>query len=100
MRRQTGEIARCTYDRKDQFLAAGLFDAESPIVFAPFKRAKPKSLMKPGGGPICRRLGTQERLVRRRHDRFRWINGESDGWPGFVLDRYERTLVVKIYTAA
>jgi 23S rRNA (cytosine1962-C5)-methyltransferase len=31
---------------------------------------------------------------------FRWINGESDGWPGLVLDRYHRTLVLKLYTAA
>jgi 23S rRNA (cytosine1962-C5)-methyltransferase len=31
---------------------------------------------------------------------FRWINGESDGWPGLVLDRYDRTLVLKLYTAA
>ncbi|MEK7706624.1 MAG: class I SAM-dependent rRNA methyltransferase, partial [Verrucomicrobiota bacterium] len=28
------------------------------------------------------------------------INGESDGWPGLVLDRYDTTLVLKIYTAA
>jgi 23S rRNA (cytosine1962-C5)-methyltransferase len=31
---------------------------------------------------------------------FRWINGESDGWPGLVLDRYAETLVLKLYTAA
>jgi 23S rRNA (cytosine1962-C5)-methyltransferase len=31
---------------------------------------------------------------------FRWVNGESDGWPGLVLDRYDRTLVLKLYTAA
>jgi 23S rRNA (cytosine1962-C5)-methyltransferase len=31
---------------------------------------------------------------------YRWINGESDGWPGLVLDRYETTLVLKLYTAA
>ncbi|MFM1768507.1 MAG: hypothetical protein RJA22_1036 [Verrucomicrobiota bacterium] len=31
---------------------------------------------------------------------FRWIHGESDGWPGLVLDRYDNTLVLKIYTAA
>src|SRR5207247_678448 len=31
---------------------------------------------------------------------FRWINGESDGWPGLVLDRYDTTLVLKLYTAA
>jgi 23S rRNA (cytosine1962-C5)-methyltransferase len=31
---------------------------------------------------------------------YRLINGESDGWPGLVLDRYDSTLVLKIYTAA
>jgi len=31
---------------------------------------------------------------------FRWLNGESDGWPGLVLDRYDATLVLKLYTAA
>ena len=30
----------------------------------------------------------------------RWINGESDGWPGLVLDRYDTTLVLKLYTSA
>jgi len=29
---------------------------------------------------------------------FRWIHGESDGWPGLVLDRYEATLVLKLYS--
>src|ERR1700743_874000 len=28
------------------------------------------------------------------------INGESDGWPGLVLHRYNKTLVLKLYTAA
>jgi 23S rRNA (cytosine1962-C5)-methyltransferase len=31
---------------------------------------------------------------------YRWINGESDGWPGLVLDRYDAVLVLKLYTAA
>jgi 23S rRNA (cytosine1962-C5)-methyltransferase len=31
---------------------------------------------------------------------YRWIHGESDAWPGLVLDRYDRTLVLKLYTAA
>jgi len=30
----------------------------------------------------------------------RWIHGESDHWPGLVLDRYDSTLVLKLYTAA
>ena len=31
---------------------------------------------------------------------YRCIHGESDGWPGLVLDRYGDTRVLKIYTAA
>ena len=31
---------------------------------------------------------------------FRCINGESDGWPGLVLDRYNSALVLKLYSAA
>ncbi len=31
---------------------------------------------------------------------YRLIHGESDGWPGLVLDKYDSTLVLKIYTAA
>src|SRR5262249_17573612 len=31
---------------------------------------------------------------------FRWIYGESDQWPGLVLDRYDSTLALKLYTAA
>jgi 23S rRNA (cytosine1962-C5)-methyltransferase len=30
----------------------------------------------------------------------RLINGESDGWPGLVLDRYGGVLVLKLYTVA
>jgi 23S rRNA (cytosine1962-C5)-methyltransferase len=30
----------------------------------------------------------------------RLIHGENDGWPGLVLDRYDTTLVLKLYTAA
>ncbi len=31
---------------------------------------------------------------------YRLCNGESDGWPGLVLDRYARSLVLKLYTRA
>jgi len=30
---------------------------------------------------------------------FRWISGESDGFPGLVLDRYAEVLVLKLYSA-
>ena len=31
---------------------------------------------------------------------YRLVHGENDGLPGLVVDRYERTAVVKLYTAA
>jgi 23S rRNA (cytosine1962-C5)-methyltransferase len=31
---------------------------------------------------------------------YRCVHGESDGWPGLVLDRYDKTFVVKLYAAA
>jgi 23S rRNA (cytosine1962-C5)-methyltransferase len=96
----TGELA-VVYDRKDRFLAVGLFDSDSPIRVRILQAGKPQTID---------RSWWMERLraaLKRRHDLFdeqttgfRWLNGESDGWPGLVLDRYDSTLVMKLYTAA
>jgi 23S rRNA (cytosine1962-C5)-methyltransferase len=45
-------------------------------------------------------LKRREGLFDARTTGGRLINGESDGWPGLVLDRYAATLVLKLYTAA
>jgi 23S rRNA (cytosine1962-C5)-methyltransferase len=97
---QTGELA-VIYDRKDCFLAVGLFDPDSPIRVRILHAGKPQTID---------RAWWQARLeqsLARRHDLFdaqttgyRLIHGESDGWPGLVLDRYDTTLVLKLYTAA
>ena len=97
---QTGELA-VIYDRKDCFLAVGLFDPDSPIRVRILHAGKPQTID---------HAWWQARLaqaVARRRDLFdaqttgyRLIHGESDGWPGLVLDRYDTTLVLKIYTAA
>jgi 23S rRNA (cytosine1962-C5)-methyltransferase len=95
-----GELA-VIYDRRDQFLGAGLFDPSSPIRVRMLHVGKPAT--------IDRRWWAarlEEALVRRgglfdaETTGFRLINGESDGWPGLVLDRYDTTLVLKLYTAA
>lgn len=96
----TGEIA-VVYDRRNKFLAAGLFDAASPIRFRVLQVGKPKVIdrawwVEQLRAAIARRNG----LFDERTTGYRWINGESDGWPGLVLDRYDRTLVLKLYTAA
>lgn len=97
---KTGELA-VIYDRQDRFLAIGLFDPDSPIRFRVLQASRPATI---------NRQWFQERLkvaLARRADLFdsnttgyRLINGESDGWPGLVLDQYGPTAVLKLYTAA
>ncbi len=95
-----GELA-VVYDRNDRFLAIGLFDPESPLRVRVLHAGKPLAI---DGAWWQARL--QQALVRRegwfdaQTNGHRWINGESDGWPGLVLDRYDSTLVLKIYSAA
>ena len=95
----SGEIA-VIYDRKDQFLAVGLYDAESPIRTRILHAGKPVTINENWwrenlANALARRVG----LFDAQTNGHRWINGESDGWPGLVLDRYSDTLVLKIYTA-
>ena len=96
----SGEFA-IIYDRKDKFLAIGLFDPNSPIRVRILHTGKPVTL---DADWWATRL--EQALARRRNlfdsetTGYRLIHGESDGWPGLVLDRYDTTLVLKLYTAA
>ena len=97
---QVGELA-VIYDRKDRFLATGLFDPNSPIRVRLLHAGKPRPIDHNWWAErLTRALDAREGLFDEQTTGFRWINGESDGWPGLVLDRYDRTLVLKLYTAA
>jgi len=95
-----GELA-VIFDRHDKFLALGLFDPESPIRVRILHVGKPQTI---DTAWWCARLA--QAVERRRNlfdnqtNGYRLINGESDGWPGLVLDRYDQTFVLKLYTAA
>jgi 23S rRNA (cytosine1962-C5)-methyltransferase len=96
----TGELA-VIYDRKDTFLAVGLFDPDSPIRVRILHAGKPETI--DGAWWATRLAQSVERrrgLFDAQTNGYRVINGESDGWPGLVLDRYDQTLVLKLYTAA
>jgi 23S rRNA (cytosine1962-C5)-methyltransferase len=97
---KTGELA-VIYDKRNKFLAAGLFDAESPIRVRVLHAGKPQTI--DAGWWRARLASALERrrgLFDSKTTGWRCINGESDGWPGLVLDRYDTTLVLKLYTAA
>jgi 23S rRNA (cytosine1962-C5)-methyltransferase len=92
------------FDRKNRFLSIGLYDPASPIRVRMLHSGKPAPI---DGAWFRARLGTAVALraplsapERPRTDGCRLVNGESDGFPGLVVDRYASTLVVKLYTPA
>lgn len=97
---EAGELA-VVYDRRDRFLAIGLYDPHSPLRLRVLHVGLPVTVDETWWST---RLDTA--LLRRASlfgpdtDGYRMVNGESDGFPGLVLDRYADTLVLKVYTAA
>jgi 23S rRNA (cytosine1962-C5)-methyltransferase len=95
-----GELA-VIFDRRDQFLAVGLFDPASPIRVRILHAGKPQIIDNDWWrAQFQKALARRETLFGENTTGYRCLNGESDGWPGLVLDRYDATLVVKLYTAA
>jgi 23S rRNA (cytosine1962-C5)-methyltransferase len=95
-----GELA-VIYDRKDAFLAVGLFDPDSPIRVRILHAGKPQAIDGAWwAARLTQSVGRRGGLFDDRTNGYRLINGESDGWPGLVLDRYDQTLALKLYTAA
>jgi 23S rRNA (cytosine1962-C5)-methyltransferase len=97
---KTGELA-VIFDRKDKFLAVGLFDSDSPIRVRILHAGKPQAIDAAWWQlRLAQTLARRESLFDAQTTGYRLIHGESDGWPGLVLDRYATTLVLKLYTAA
>jgi 23S rRNA (cytosine1962-C5)-methyltransferase len=95
-----GELA-AIYDRKDRFLAIGLFDPDSPLRVRVLHAGNPVTIDAAWWRERLRQaIARRDGLFDEQTTGYRWINGESDGWPGLVLDRYDTTLVLKLYTAA
>ena len=97
---QTGELA-VIYDRNDKFLAVGLYDSDSPIRVRILHAGKPKTVDSTWWkAHLEKALERRAKLFDATTTGYRLIHGESDGWPALVLDKYDSTLVLKIYSAA
>lgn len=97
---RSGDLA-VIFDRKNRFLAAGLYDPASPIRVRVLQQGEAATI---DGSWFGERVKT---AVSRRTLHFddnttgyRLIHGENDGLPGLVVDKYDQTFVVKLYTAA
>ena len=98
---ETGELA-VMYDKKDRFLAIGLYEADSPIRVRILHCGKPAGIhrdwwLEKAQACLARR---ERNILKDGTDGARLINGESEGFPGLVADIYAGTLVVKIYAAS
>ena len=95
-----GDLA-VIFDDRRRFLAVGLYDPTSPIRVRVLAHGAPTTID---------RHWLRERLAEAAAWRatlpesgttgYRLVHGENDGLPGLVIDRYDATLVVKLYTPA
>lgn len=97
---EAGELA-VVYDRRDRFLAIGLYDPHSPLRLRVLHTGLPVTVDEAWwGARLDAALHRRAALFGPDTDGYRVLNGESDGFPGAVIDRYADTLVLKLYTAA
>ncbi|MGK0180544.1 MAG: 23S rRNA (cytosine1962-C5)-methyltransferase, partial [Nitrospinales bacterium] len=86
------------YDHKNRFLAIGLWDPDSDLCFRVLNLFEPVEI---GFQFFLKRF--QQALLLRKGLReqgttgYRVLNGENDGFPGLILDRYDKTWVLKVY---
>ena len=87
------------YDHKNRFLAIGLWDPDSALCLRVLNLFEPKEI---NYGFFFERfknaLYLRKKLLEQGTTGYRVINGENDGFPGLVLDKYDKTWVIKLYT--
>lgn len=99
-RPEAGDLA-VIFDDYRRFLAAGLYDPQSPIRIRVLQHRDPAPIDR----DWFRERLTQAAAIRAGlpdtgTDAYRLVHGENDGLPGLVIDRYADHLVIKVYTAA
>lgn len=95
-----GDLA-VIFDQKRRFLAVGLYDPHSPIRVRLLQAGQPATI---DADWFAARLSTavalRAPLAQTDTTGYRLVHGENDGLPGLVIDRYDQTVVVKLYTTA
>jgi 23S rRNA (cytosine1962-C5)-methyltransferase len=96
-----GDLA-VVFDDDRSFAAIGLWDPTSPIRVKLLHRGKPVTIDAAFWRTrLATALDQRSGLIADPETTgYRLVHGENDGLPGFVADRYDTTLVVKVYTSA
>ena len=99
-RGHSGDLA-AIYDRRERFLAIGLYDPDSAIRVRVLQARRSARINEDWFGDRLRAaIELRHPLATPRTTGYRLVHGENDRLPGLVLDRYDSTLVMKLYTAA
>lgn len=97
---RVGDLA-VAFDRRRRFLAIGLYDPSSPIRVRVLAHAEPVPIDEAFLATRLRAAADLRRpLAGTDTTGYRLVHGENDRLPGLVLDRYDDTLVLKLYTPA
>jgi len=95
-----GDLA-VIFDDRRRFLAIGLYDPTSPIRVRVLAHGAPESIDRAW---LCAKLTSaaawRATLPEGGTTGYRLVHGENDELPGLVIDRYDATLVVKLYSLA
>jgi 23S rRNA (cytosine1962-C5)-methyltransferase len=100
-----GDLA-VVFDDDRRFVGIGLYDPTSPIVLRVLHHGPPVTIdadwfAKQLDAALARRLPLAASSSGARSTTgYRVVHGENDGLPGFVVDRYDTTYVLKLYTQA
>ncbi|MBN1810808.1 MAG: class I SAM-dependent methyltransferase [Anaerolineae bacterium] len=99
-----GDLA-VVFDHRRRFLAVGLYDPHSSIRVRILHHGKPATIDQDWfKGKLASAAQLRAPLLEGPPEAattgYRLVHGENDNLPGLVIDRYEQTSVVKIYTAA
>jgi 23S rRNA (cytosine1962-C5)-methyltransferase len=99
-----GDLA-VVFNRARRFLAVGLYDPHSSIRVRVLQHGRPATIDREWfrarlSSAAERRAPLLASPPGAATTGYRLVHGENDGFPGLVIDRYERTWVLKIYTPA
>jgi 23S rRNA (cytosine1962-C5)-methyltransferase len=92
-----GDLA-VIFDNDRNFVAIGLWDPSSPIRIRILHHGKPATIDSAFWARRTRTAIERRAAISGDTDGYRVLNGENDGFPGLILDRYSDTLVLKLYS--
>lgn len=89
------------YDSENRFLAVGLYDPFSDIRLRILQTKDPREIDETFFRERLQKCIELRRTFNaNKTNAYRLVNGENEGFPGLVVDRYNETLVLKVYTSA